>query len=208
MNMEREEVSELPTKEFFETIMRRIRNIPFNYVIKMTTGCEVYSITEQDRDVIDEIYDASRSVVEESQAEDFSSLRPNEISNKLEKRLRVRLNGVIPENKVAGYPNILIQREGKVYYIEAKLAEERQLDSSFRTFYYEPVELTKVTRDACHIIVGFIHRERTITGFKIIDASKINVNLKSEFNTNNVELYKPENILREYPSSQLTLDIG
>jgi hypothetical protein len=120
----------------------------------------------------------------------------------------VRLNGVIPENKVAGYPNILIQREGKVYYIEAKLAEERQLDSSFRTFYYEPVELTKVTRDACHIIVGFIHRERTITGFKIIDASKINVNLKSEFNTNNVELYKPENILREYPSSQLTLDIG
>lgn len=30
----------------------------------------------------------------------------------LEDKLRTKLGGVIPENKVAGYPNILIERKG------------------------------------------------------------------------------------------------
>lgn len=193
-------MSKLPDREFFETIMKRIRGIPFSYVIKMTTGHEVYPVTKEDADVIQEIYEKAKAVLEEAKDEDFSSLRPNEISNRLEDMLRTKLNGKIPENKVAGYPNILIERKGKSYYVEVKLAEEDELNSSFRTFYYEPVELGKVTRDACHIIVGFIHKKRSIIGFKIIDASKIKVNLKSEFNASNRELYRQENILRQYPS--------
>lgn len=189
---------EMPGKEFFETIMKRIRGIPFSYVIKMTTGCEVYPVTDEDADVIQEIYEKAKAVIEEVEDEDFSSLRPNEISNRLEDMLRTKLNGVIPENKVAGYPNLLVERKGKSYYIEVKLAEKGKLNSHFRTFYYEPVELKKVTRNACHIIVGFIHRMKSIVGFKIIDASKINVNLKNEFNANNLELYKSSNILMEY----------
>jgi hypothetical protein len=194
----RNDMGELPTKEFFETIMKRIRNVPFSYVIKMTTDCDVYPLTREDDDVVDEIYREAKAVVEESKDEDFSTLRPNEISNRLEDKLRVRLGGVIPENKVAGYPNMLIERRGKPYYVEVKLAEEGQLNSSFRTFFYEPVEFAKVTRNASHIIVGFIHRKRAIKGFKILDASKIHVNLKCEFNTNNVELYKASNILKEH----------
>jgi hypothetical protein len=196
--LENTDPTELPGKEFFETIMKRIRGVPFSYVIKMTTGCEVYPVTDRDTDVIQEIYEKAKAVVQEAEDEDFSSLRPNEISNRLEDMLRTKVGGVIPENKVAGYPNLLIERKGKSYYIEVKLAEEGQLNSSFRTFYYEPVELTKVTRNAYHIIVGFIHRMKSIVGFKIIDASKINVNLKSEFNASNLELYKRENILREF----------
>lgn len=195
----------LPSREFFENIMKRIRNIPFGYVIEMTTGHKVVPVTNEDDEVVNEIYEACQAVVRECDDEDFSSLRPNEISNRLEDKLRTKLGGVIPENKVAGYPNMLMERMGKPYYVEVKLAEEEQLNSSFRTFYYEPVELAKVTKDACHIIVGFTHRKRKVTGFKIIDASKIKVNLKSEFNTNNVELYKRENVLKEYPVRQLTL---
>jgi hypothetical protein len=191
-------MSELPSKEFFKTIMKRVRNIPFSYVIKMTTGCEVYPVREEDEVVINEIYEAAKTVVDESEEEDFSALRPNEISNRLEDMLRTKLNGTVPENKVAGYPNILIERNGKSYYVEVKLAEESKLNSSLRTFYYEPVEFAKVTKNACHIIVGFLHRNKTIVGFKIIDASKIKVNLKCEFNANNIELYKADNILREY----------
>jgi len=188
-------------KNFFKIIMRRIRGLPFSYVIKMTTGCEVFPITKDDEPVIREIYEKAKEVVRESRSEDFSSLRPNEISNKLEDMLRTKLGGVIPENKVAGYPNILIERMGKVYYVEVKLAEEEKLNSSFRTFYYEPVKLAKIKKDACHLIVGFTHRKRVITGFKIVDASKIRVNLKFEFNTNNIELYRHENILREFQVS-------
>ncbi|MEM2842125.1 MAG: hypothetical protein QW201_02350 [Thermoproteota archaeon] len=188
----------MPEKEFFKTIMKRIRGIPFSYVIKMTTDCEVYPVTDEDADVVQEIYEKAKAVIEEVEDEDFSSLRPNEISNRLEDILRTKLNGVIPENKVAGYPNLLIEHKGKSYYIEVKLAGEEELNSNFRTFYYEPVELAKVKKNACHIIVGFIHRMRSVIGFKIIDASKINVNLKSEFNASNLELYRRENILREY----------
>lgn len=192
----------LPSKEFFNTIMRKVRGVPFSYVIEMTTGCKVIPVDEEkDREVLDEIYEAAKTVVEEVRDEDFGSLRPNEISNRLEDMLREKLNGVIPEHKIAGYPNIMIERRDKTYYIEVKLADEKKLGSSFRTFYYEPVEFAKVTRDASHIIVGFIHRERSIIGFKIIDASKIKVNLKCEFNTNNIELYKRENILREFSFS-------
>jgi hypothetical protein len=189
----------LPTKDFFDIIMRRIRNIPFSYVIEMTTGHKVIPLSKEDKEVIDEIFKAAQAVLEEAKEEDYSTLRPNEISNRLEDKLRSKLNGVIPENKVAGYPNIMIERMEKVYYVEVKLAEIDKLDSSFRTFYYEPVELAKVTKDARHIMVGFLHKAKSIIGFKIVDLSKINVNLKSEFNTNNKELYKSETVIKSYP---------
>jgi hypothetical protein len=73
------------------------------------------------------------------------------------------------------------------------------LDSHLRSFYYEPVEFTKVTKDARHILVGFLHKTKSIIGFKIVDLSKINVNLKSEFNANNKELYKSEAVVKSYP---------
>jgi hypothetical protein len=189
----------LPTKDFFETIMRRVRSIPFSYVIEMTTGHKVIPLSEEDKEVIDEIFEAACAILKEVKEEDYSELRPNEISNRLEDKLRSKLEGVIPENKVAGYPNIMIERGGKVYYVEVKLAEVEQLNSSFRTFYYEPVEFAKVTRDARHVLVGFLHKAKSVIGFKIVDLSKINVNLKSEFNANNKELYKREAVIKSYP---------
>ena len=196
----------LPSKEFFETIMTKVRNIPFSYVIEMTTGHKVLPITEDDKETVDEIYAKAKEVLEDVRNEDFSGLRPNEISIRLEDMLRSKLRGDIPENKVAGYPNIIIERKGKYYYVEVKLAEVEQLNSSFRTFYYEPVELAKVTKDASHVMVGFIHQNKVVVGFKIVDLSKINVNLKSEFNTNNKELYKASAVIKSYPDSA-TLDM-
>jgi hypothetical protein len=189
----------LPTKDFFETVMRKVRNIPFSYVIEMTTGHKVIQLSEEDKEVVNEVFEAARAVLEEAKEEDYNEMRPNEISLRLEDKLRSKLKGVIPENKVAGYPNIMLEREGKVYYIEVKLAEVGQLNSSFRAFYYEPVEFAKVTKDARHIMVGFIHRAKSVIGFKIVDLSKIKVSLKNEFNTNNKELYKSEAVIKSYP---------
>ncbi|MEM2693900.1 MAG: hypothetical protein QXW56_10515 [Nitrososphaerota archaeon] len=191
----------LPSKEFFEIIMTKVRNIPFSYVIEMTTGHKVLPITEDDKETIEEIYAKAKEVLEAAKDEDFGDLRPNEISIRLEDTLRSKLRGSIPENKAAGYPNIIIERKGKYYYIEVKLAEVEQLNSNFRTFYYEPVELAKVTKDASHILVGFIHQKKAVVGFKIVDLSKINVNLKSEFNTNNKELYKASAVIKSYSES-------
>lgn len=188
----------LPPKEFFDVIKQKIRGIPFDYVIEMTTGQKVYPVTDNDKEVINEVFKASKEVIEECREEDFGDMRPNEISNRLEDMLRGKLDGKIPMNKAAGYPNIVIERGGKIYYIEVKLAEVGELNSNLRTFYYEPVELRKVTKDACHILVGFLHKRRNIIGFKIIDLSKVKVNLKNEFNANNRELYRQEAVIKEF----------
>jgi hypothetical protein len=60
-----------------------------------------------------------------------------------------------------------------------------------------PVKLAKVTRNACHVLIGFAHKNKRMLGFKIVDLSKVNVLLKNEFNTNNPELYKKEAIVKE-----------
>ena len=185
--------------EYAEFLKRKLRDIPFPKVIEVTTGCKVYPISKEDESVVEEVFIASKEVVSWAGIQNFNDLRPNEICNRLEAELRNRLGGVIPEGKMAGYPNILIERDGRSYYIEVKLTGIKQLNSSLRTFYYEPVELAKVKRNACHILVGFTHRNKRVIGFKIVDLSKIKVSLKNEFNTNNKELYKKENVVREFP---------
>ena len=181
--------------------MQKIENVSFAYVIEATTGCRVFPL--EDENVVAEVYEASKSVLDDVRNVNYADKRPNEISNDLERRLREKLKGVIPEGKVAGYPDILIERKNKNFYIEVKLAELEQLNSSFRTFYYEPVKLAKVTRDAVHMMVGFVHRRKRVVGFKIVDLSRINVSLKNEFNANNKEIYKREAIVQEYPQTKL-----
>jgi hypothetical protein len=189
-----------PSKEFFQTLMEVARHpIPFPVVIERSTGHKVLPLTEEDKEVIEEIYEAAKKVTEECKNKNWGKdTRVNEIHNELTKRLREKLNGKRPEGKEAGYPDIEIERRGKPYYIEVKLAGKKQLTSKFRSFYYEPVELTKVTKDAPHILVGWGHEGKKIRGFKIVDLHKIKVRLKPEFNTNNPEIYKPENVVKEF----------
>ena len=172
--------------------------MPFSYVIEAITGHKILPIPEGD-EVIDDIYEKAVEVVAWAQEQDFTNMRPNEICNRLERRLRELLGGEVPEGRTAGYPNILLRRDGKVYYIEVKLAGQAQLNSSLRSFYYKAAEFAKVRYDAHHVGVGFIHRQKRIIGFKIFDISKIRVSLKPEFNCSNRELYKRENVIREYP---------
>jgi len=187
---------ELPPKDFLKSLIRRVENVPFPYIIEAITGCKILPLPEED-EVIDEIYEKALEVVKWAQGQDFTNMRPNEICNKLERKLRELLGGEIPEGKTAGYPDILLRRGGKIYYIEVKLAGEAQLNSRLRSFYYKAAEFTKVRYDAYHVGVGFIHRRKRIIGFKMFDISRIRVSLKPEFNCSNRELYK--NVIREYP---------
>ncbi len=183
--------------------------IPFSEIIKKTTGHEVQPLSKEDNDVINEISEAAKKILERYKNEVFSDRRPNEVSNLLERELRASLKGAsIPENKAAGYPDILIVRGPRCFYIEVKLTGEEQTDSSLRSFYYEPAKNVKIKKDARHILIGFEHRNKNLHKFKIVDLSKINVCLKKEFNANNRELYKKEAIVLEYPpekSNQSTL---
>lgn len=187
--------------DFFEFLMQEIKEISFANIIEKTTGCKVFVL--EDDEIVTELYDASKKVLNEVQDLDYSSKRPNEISNDLDRRLREKLGGKMPKGKFAGYPDIIIERKKKNFYIEVKLASINQLGSRLRSFYYEPVKVAKVDKDAFHILIGFLHQNKRILGFKLVDLSKINVSLKNEFNANNVEIYKKEAILLEYPQTML-----
>lgn len=102
----------------------------------------------------------------------------------------------------SGYPDIEVTGPGgTVIYIDPKLHHEDNLSSSLRTFYYEPqVSTNKITRDAYHLLLGVAHHARdgrtVFTGWQLIDASRIPLRLKMEFQSSNRDIYRPENLVR------------
>lgn len=102
----------------------------------------------------------------------------------------------------AGYPDLRLQApDGLVYYLDPKLIQENNRQSSFRTFYYEPRRETgKINDDAAHLLVGFMHNEapgaaRRILAWDLVDVAAMPVRLKAEFQASNREIYRPEAIL-------------
>ncbi len=75
-------------------------------------------------------------------------------------------------------------------------------NSTLRTFYYEPRELTgKIHDDACHLVLGIAHDGKDgawrFTGWKLVDLFEFRVRLKAEFQASNKELYRRELIAGE-----------
>ena len=62
--------------------------------------------------------------------------------------------------------------------------------------------MRKLTQMVFYLLLGFIIREiepeKFITiGWKLVNLSKIKVSIKAEFNADNLEIYKPEAIIKE-----------
>ena len=183
----------------------RLRNIEFSIVFELTSGKKVLPTDAKDP-IVTKLEEASRNVAFRVNKDGISKLagRIDEVSNKLEIILAEELRklGTRASNLgFSGYPDLMIDDRPRTVYVEVKLAGQAQLESGFRSFYYQPAEGAKgkVVHDGNHILVGFVHGNGRITGVKIVDLSKIHVTLKSEWNTNNVELYSDKNILRQWP---------
>lgn len=190
---------------FIRATKLRLRNIEFSKVFELTSGNKVLPTNSKDP-IVSRIEEASKNVASRVNKDGISKLagRIDEVSNKLEVILAEELRklGTKANNLgFSGYPDIMIDEPPRTIYVEVKLAGQVQLGSGFRSFYYQPAEGAKgkVVHDGNHILVGFVHANGKITGIKIVDLSKIRVTLKSEWNTNNVELYSSKNILRQWP---------
>ncbi|MFZ9935882.1 MAG: hypothetical protein ACO3JG_02355 [Luteolibacter sp.] len=134
--------------------------------------------------------------------------RINEASRFFEQGLRARLDAipgldcVTPPTRaggrqLSGYPDLrLTDREtGAVFYLDPKLVEQNSLNSTLRTFYFEPKEETlKITDDAVHLLIGIEHDGKdgawTFGGWRLVDLSKLKVRLKAEFQASNADLYR------------------
>ncbi len=134
--------------------------------------------------------------------------RINEVSKLFEDGIHKHLNELggfkcdVPatrsgEQQHAGYPDlrVLDEESKQVFYLDPKLVDKGSLDSTLRTFYFEPKnETLKITEDAVHLLVGIEHDgkdgEWTFSGWRLVDLSKLKVRLKAEFQASNAEVYQ------------------
>jgi hypothetical protein len=136
--------------------------------------------------------------------------RINEASRFFEDTLRERIDAhpalfcTIPQTpdgaeQRTGYPDLRIEHvaSGTIAYLDPKLFEESSHQSTLRTFYYTPrPDSSKVNDNAHHLLLGISHDGNdgnwTFTGWKLIDLSKLQVRLKTEFQASNRDLYREE----------------
>lgn len=104
----------------------------------------------------------------------------------------------------SGYPDLVITDEatGDVYYLDPKLMERGSVNSTLRTFYFEPKDTTlKITDDATHLLVGIEHDGNEgkwqFLGYRLVDLSGLKVRLKAEFQASNRDLYDEASVLEK-----------
>ena len=106
--------------------------------------------------------------------------------------------------QLMGYPDEKItDKYGRVTYLEVKATSRRDVGSP-RDFFFSPLKNSKkkIRDNGHHLLLCFDTFERRekefiITGWCLIDLFNIKVSMKPEFNADNLELYRKENILME-----------
>lgn len=105
----------------------------------------------------------------------------------------------------SGYPDLKVTDEltGDVYYLDPKLMETGSVDSSLRTFYFEPKNRTlKITEDATHLLIGIEHDgkdgEWEFLGYRLVDLAYLEVRLKAEFQASNKDIYSGSSVLESH----------
>jgi hypothetical protein len=186
------------------------RDFSFATVIAETTGRKIITPGPAHDPVMSYLAEVAREVAKEMSRPDSPARqkdRINEVSTLFEDALLGKIESHpeftcgIPrtrEGKIqrSGYPDLRVEHlpSGTVAYLDPKLFRADSVDSSFRTFYYEPSpDRSKVTEDALHLLLGFPHDGRTgAWAFgepELVDLSALRVTLKAEFSASNKELY-------------------
>jgi hypothetical protein len=76
-----------------------------------------------------------------------------------------------------------------VVYTEVKVFNQGSDSMDMRSFYLSTFD--KITNDAVHVVVGFEHVDKRLTGtYHIIDMKNKTLAVKIEFACSNKELYK------------------
>jgi hypothetical protein len=195
------------------------KDVSFSHLIETSTGRQVLPFNRADpvdAEILAELEDALRIVLRRFNQPDSITNREsriNEVSSYFEVALIEELDRA-PEFECsfprtsegnlqrAGYPDIQIRHvdSGRIVYLDPKLVQEGSLDSSLRTFYFTPqIETNKVLNDANHLLVGIEHDGNTgkwqFLRWHLVDLSAFKVSLKAEFQANNQDIYRPEQII-------------
>jgi hypothetical protein len=208
-------------------ILQPIEKISFFTFIRIISGYKVIPLdlsANKDKKLVDDLIKASNEVIKDIRntkgiktKDGETPKRVNEVGNHIEPYVKKALSkygyATTPKtkngkHKSTGYPDIEFwyggksENDGRVVYIEIKTYNEKNVNSSQRTFYASPPndkDGFKIIHDAPHIVISFkiekINNNYYATGFKIVDLYKLTGSIKREFNASNKELYDEELVI-------------
>lgn len=124
--------------------------------------------------------------------------RPNEFGNHMESVLQAtsprfekpkKANG---KKQSTGYPDLMFDSHGTRVYPEIKCLAQGSDTSDMRSFYLSSFD--KITGDAIHVVIGFEHKNKVLTGrYHIVDMFDKTLTVKVEYACSNRELYEKKN---------------
>jgi len=204
-------------EETIKKFLEPLKGIPYPIAIKVLTGCKVLNFDLSDEDnqeLLEILKKAVQKAGESAHKEGIRTKRPNEAGNQIEPFViyalkQVGLQADRPstksgKKKVAGYPDIeIIDKKGRVIYLDCKTYSEKSKKQSLRTFYFSPSKDPKITKDGFHLLLSFeLKKEKRNEGevfvpvsWQLYSLEKLKVQVKHEFNASNQDLYKQEFLL-------------
>lgn len=207
-------------KGIIAQMLKPLKRLPLGLVIEGISGYHVLPFDKnnpQDIEILEILKKAAGDVITEVNKNGILRPRPNEVGNDIEPFVRLSLNKFgyksdIPatinnKKKSTGYPDIeFIDEFGRYNYIECKTFNIQNIDTTQRSFYLSPSDNFKVTKDAHHFGISFeVYSEKNIKNnhlyklksWKILDLTKLKLDVKYEFNADNKRLYNKKLILAE-----------
>ncbi len=201
-------------------MLKPLKNLSLSIVIEGLSGYQVKSVnkkSKKDNELINNLKKVAKYSLKEINKTGILRPRPNEVGNDIENYVKDALNkykykgetpkGKSGKKKSTGYPDIIFYDfYDRAIYLECKTFNIDNINKSFRSFYLSPSNDFKITEDAFHLGISF---EIYIDGnnknnhiykcksWKILDLSKLLLDVKYEFNSNNKRMYEKKLILAE-----------
>ncbi len=201
-------------------MLQPIRGIPLSLVIESISGCKVLPYDEndeQDREVLNKLCEVAIIAGEKINSVGILRQRANEVGNDIEPFIKDALIQIgysadtpltkSGKRKSTGYPDIqFVDEFGRINYLECKTFNIENVSTTQRSFYLSPSEDFKITNDAHHFVISY---EIVVAGrqgnrnvyncrsWKIVSIENLDVDVKYEFNSDNLRLYDTKLILAE-----------
>jgi hypothetical protein len=167
--------------------------VTFADIIQSQSGYKVLPLTD---DIVKDIVPFVEQAIANYNSGPHWSGRVNEFGNHMEEVLRktdptrfskpTKSNG---KKQSTGYPDLKFPSNNIVVYPEIKVFKAGSEDGTMRSFYLST--FNKITSDAVHVVIGFEHVDKKLTGkYHIIDMKDKTLSIKIEFACSNKELYK------------------
>ena len=192
---------DLEIAAIIEQMLNTPEDIPLQAVIKSVSK---FDLLDWEGEQYEALAAAARTALSEINEKGIRSRGVNEVGNAVEVFVREALSAEgfatgIPvtssgRRKTTGYPDLAAERGGQKFYIEVKIYNPENINTTQRSFYLSPSRDFKVIHSAYHLLIAFAmepdqsgaYRARTV---KWLDLFDLKCRLKYEFNASNRDLY-------------------